>query len=181
MGNLNSRETMQLLENEEFKHVCRNLGDFFRHHGEYVQHRRHKSRKDRSHHEETKDHGRGKSGEVSPELVKDLNWNCPGGVDCPMHKFVTERFLKNPPKAVESRHNVNQQNHRPRSEIRHPMSYPPQPNGGRNPSGRPSQLFPNPQNGTLHPLFLITFTAQTHLCIYLKIRSLQLAQSQTST
>lgn len=161
MGNLNSRETMQLLENEEFKHVCKNLGDLLRHHGEYMQHRRHKSRKHRSHRGESKDRGRGESGEVSPELVKDLGWKCPGGVGCPMYKFVREQFRRNPPAEGESRHNINQNHHPRSSEPRYLMPHPPQPNRERNPSGRRrSQRFPNPQNGTLHPLRSIKFTAQ---------------------
>lgn len=44
MGNLSSHETMQLLQSQEVKYLAQQMGNFFRHYGEYRQHRKHKSR-----------------------------------------------------------------------------------------------------------------------------------------
>lgn len=56
MGNIPSQQryvyeqegahiAMQLLQNPEVQHVVKSLGDFFRHHGDYIQHRRRRGRK----------------------------------------------------------------------------------------------------------------------------------------
>lgn len=157
MGNLNSRETSQLLDSAEFKHVCKNLGDFFGSHGEYMQHRRRRSRKEGSHREETnrqesKDRGREKSRGLKPELVKNLDWQCPGGGGCPWYKLVTELLRRNPPNARESRRNISQDH--PYNERRHSTPYPPQPQRESYPRDTRTRPLPTPQNGTLHPLLL---------------------------
>ncbi len=56
MGNIPSQQryvyeqegahiALQLLQNPEVQHVVKSLGDFFRHHGEYIQHRKRRGRK----------------------------------------------------------------------------------------------------------------------------------------
>ena len=162
MGNLNSRETVQLLESDEFKHVCKNLGDFLGSHGQYIEHRRRRSRKNgSSHREETvdrqetkdpKDRGREKSrGSKKPERVKNLNCKCPGGGGCPCYKLLTELLRRNPPKARESRRDLSQHRH-PHIERRHSTPYPPQPpqRGSNSRTRHPRQPRhpPTPQNGT---------------------------------
>lgn len=161
MGNLNSRETVQLLESTEFKHVCKNLGDFFGSHGEYLQHRRRRSRKEGTHREETKDRGKEKSRAISPELGEIFNCECPSGRGCPWYRVLLEQLRRNPPKARESQRNISQ-DHRPCNEPRHPTSYPPQPHRGSNSRDMRTRRPPTPQNGTLHPLLPITSAIKTH-------------------
>lgn len=56
MGNIPSQQryiyeregahvAMQLLQNQEVQHVIKSLGDLFRHHGDYIQHKRRRGRK----------------------------------------------------------------------------------------------------------------------------------------
>lgn len=176
MGNLNSRETVQLLDNPEFKHVCKNLGDFFGSHGEYMQHRRRRiSRKggeesrESSHRDGTdrqgtkakenrgreKSRSRGSKNHADP--LKNFNWECPGGGGCPWSRLVAELLRRNPqPKARESRRrNVSQDHHRPRDhEPRHSTSYPPPQHQRGSHSRDPRNRVPptTPRHGTLPSL-----------------------------
>lgn len=158
MGNLNSRETVHILENEEFKHVCRNLGDLFRSHGEYLQHRKERSRKAKHNSEVTKSRRKGESeeGNSSQELR-----DCRGKAGCPyyklitdQHKFIAEQFgeislgTRSPRSRGESRHR------RPRdqNQSRYTNSPSSPPQHIRNIPGAYNTYLLGPRNGILCPL-----------------------------
>lgn len=177
MGNLNSRETARLLESKEFKHVCTNLGDFFGSHGQYMQDRRrrasrkggegsHPEREDTDRLEterqetKTKDRRRDNSrskGLKQPDLLKNLNWECPGGGECPWYKLVSDMLRRNPqPKTRESGRRNTSQDHHPQSnnEARPSPTFPSQHQRGNTSSDtKARRVPPTPQNGTLHPVF----------------------------
>ncbi len=157
MGNLNSRETMQLLENDEFKHVCRNLGDFFRSHGEYMQHRRHRSRKETLEREETKDHGKGEPAEVRPKPAKDLNWKCPAGSRCPTYKWMIEQFGSDPLEPHKLSQDKYRDEHDEFRKPRHRTVYQPAIHRGADPRDMRAPHLAFPQIGTLHPLLPISY------------------------
>ena len=202
MGNLNSRESIQLLDSPEFKHVCQNLGYFFREQGDYMHRRKRASRKhgegshgshlepeetnrkEMKHGEKKENRDKEKSKPIPKDLnssdrLRTLNWECPSRGDCPWNKFIDELLRKNPQlNALASRQrNGSQDHHRSYNNERRQST----PNSSprrqrRSPSGNPRApgAPPIPQNGTLHPLLSMIPPALRSLPKHFpKLRSIQ--------